>query len=167
MTFSSDSKLLADGTSKGTFLWDMESGEQLHPEPIGGSGFPGEYTPFSPDDRLLAAAYLGGPIGLWDVETSERVAKIEGHPNEQTISLAFAPAFVSDEEANFLLVSSGQGNAEQRPTVRFWESKTEDLLKTLNMSSTSMIRFTPNGKILILGLSDGTIQLWGIPSEME
>jgi len=161
LTFSSDSKILASGTSDGTILWDLETGDQLLPNLIGGIS-PGETTPFSADDNIVATS-VGGPIRLWDVETGEEIRTLEGHPGAQLMSLAFSPGLVSGRARNVLLASSSRENATQRPTVRFWETDTGYLLNTLEMPSGSNISFIPDGRILIVILTNGTIQLWGIP----
>jgi WD40 repeat protein len=166
LTFSSDSKVLAFGTSDGIILWNVETGDKLLPDFIKGGVSPGEFTPFSVDNKIIAtgSGSRKGSIELWDVETGENLYNLVGHPDEQINSLAFLPGPFS-AGVNMLLASSSRGNAVQRPTVRFWEIETGYLLNILDMPSESDIRFTSDGRILVLGLADGTIQLWGIPPE--
>jgi WD40 repeat protein len=62
----------SDGRSKGTRIWDADSGRQVHELPLEGRAM------FSPNDRWLAT-YNSGGTQLWEVDTWKPGRRFEGY----------------------------------------------------------------------------------------
>lgn len=63
MDFSPAGRLLASADRQGVHLWEVKSGSALASLPLEREEFQG--MAFSPDGRLLALIYPGGPTALW------------------------------------------------------------------------------------------------------
>ena len=76
IVYSPDGKLLAVGSSIGTWLYDAESGKELAllTAHTGGVGS----VAFSPDSKTLATVNYYHTIYLWDMKTREHKATLIG-----------------------------------------------------------------------------------------
>ena len=97
---------------------------------------------FSPDNTQLAVA---SSIGIWlyDANTGDELALLKGH---------MKPAFVIAFSPEGDLLASGSSNG----TLRLWNSRTYQQLKTFRGDSTT-IAFSPDGQTLFNGR-----QLWNV-----
>jgi WD40 repeat protein len=116
---------------------------------------------FSPNGRFLAVAgwdefrgASGGTAGVWDVETGERVAKIEGHALG-VLSLAFSPD-------GKLLVTGGEYGTIKLTDTYTWQDRL-----TLRWDGHPIrdLAFSPNGEVLAAGSRD-EIRLWQAPKKL-
>ena len=115
---------------------------------------------FSPDGRLLAAAYGDGYVRLWDPVTGQAadtllpagtgaVAAVNG--------LAFSP------DGKLLAAAYGDGN------VRLWNPVTGQAVGALLPAGTSSgasvsgVAFSPDGELLATAAADGTVRTWRVP----
>ncbi len=147
LTFSPDGRWLAIGTQDGTIrLWDSSTWQEKWKVSFG------EYygvvptvrdLAFSPDSHLLAS---GRDIGteVWDVATGRQVARMSD--NGQVFSVAFSP--------DGRWVASGADHV-----VHVWEATTGREISRVN-SSSEIVRFSPDGRLVASGGSDGTITVW-------
>ena len=96
LALSPDVTLLAAGAHSQLHLWDVSTGHKLfsvstvhkrdwqkhHDYP--------EALVFSPDGTILISGHRSGTIQLWDVETGDRIAALDGH-TQQVETLKFSP----------------------------------------------------------------------------
>src|SRR5215469_16188110 len=158
-------------------LWDLSAGKALRD--LGGKGNGARAVAFSPDGRVLAAAYgslgwfgrppamrpltVGSVVRLWDVRTGKLLHTLEGH-GKGVCSLAFAP------DGTHLVSGSQDG------TVRIWDASSgKELLKIvvpsrtlptgpkggdIDHGSVYAVAFGPDGKAVASGDYDGMVYLW-------
>lgn len=126
---------------------------------------------FSPNGKVLASTWLTasrertirnesrGIIVLWDVESEERIAVLDGHSDpilgdysNPITALVFSP------DGRYL-VSGAKDN-----TIIVWDVQTGSLLKVLqgHTGAINSLAFTPDGKLLYSNAMDGTIVIWNL-----
>ena len=128
-------------------VWDLETNEVR----IVRTGEPLKSVAFSPDGTILAAGGVG-PIELWDAETGEKRAALEGH-QALVRSIVFSPRGG--------LLASASGDA----TVRLWDVRTGEARAVLEGQSDGQVwsvAFSPDGRTLASAGTDGTITLWDV-----
>ena len=108
---------------------------------------------FSPDTIHLASGSVDQTIGLWDIQTGERLQTLVGHGN-WVRSLKFSP------DGTHL----ASGSYDQ--TIKLWHVPTGELLQTLEGHTKGVwsVDFSPNGIYLASGSYDQTIKLWHVPT---
>ena len=161
MAFSPDGTRLASASFDtesfdGTMLlvWDVDRGEQtatlVEGRRLGGQWGEVSSLTFSPDGTRLAAG-SGNTILLWDMETRESIATLEGHADYWVNSVSFAP--------NGATLASGSGN-----TILLWDVNSGNQITTLegHADGVNSVSFAPNGATLASGAGDGTILLWDV-----
>ena len=121
VAFNNDGSILATGSASdvGVRLWDTSTLEQIQtlkaPERVGGIN----HIAFSADGGLLAAACVGSPIQLWDVNTYQHIKTLTGAGHSRVQSISFSPDLRS-------LASSGYDG-----TVRIWNIFTGETTQTI------------------------------------
>jgi WD40 repeat protein len=117
---------------------------------------------YSPDGRFLAAA--GNNVDVWNAGTGEFLFGVYGDSFQGlgTQSVAFSP------DGKILTIGLKDGSVE------FWSVPEGKQLRVLRMSNfkplggqiaynpVHALAFSPDGKLLAIGLDDGSIHLWGI-----
>jgi glucose/arabinose dehydrogenase len=108
---------------------------------------------FSPDGALLASAYSGGVIRLWDLATGQQHGQVlqAGSGGQAGMTaIAFSP------DGGLLASAYRDG------TIRLWDPATGRLVRSPlpGGSSVSAVAFSPDGKLLASAGTDGTIRLW-------
>ena len=96
LALSPDVTLLAAGAHSQLHLWDVSTGHKLFSvSTVHKRGwqkyhdYP-EALVFSPDGTILISGHRSGTIQLWDVETGDRIAALDGH-TQQVETLKFSP----------------------------------------------------------------------------
>lgn len=158
LKFSPDGQLLAVATSVGIWLYDTEAYSERNLI----TADKGKVTAiaFSADSRRLAGGSGHYTLSVWDAR-SGRLLKTFGleksHPKVvwepmRVVSVAFSP------DGHSLM-----SFARYEDTLRVWDVRTGDLLKTFREGIGEAAAFSPDGQILALGNGDwsfGLINLW-------
>ena len=145
VAFSSDGNTLASagGRDNTVRLWRLSDGALLRT-----LTHPGEVLSlaFSPDGQTLAAGISDNTICLWRVSDSTPLAELGG----VALSPQPTPTPVQSQGKDFQLSIQMH---DQLPASRGEESFASGL--TVN------VVFSPDGRLLALGTSNGLVQLWG------
>src|SRR5436190_3567351 len=126
------------------------------------------HSVFSPDDKLLAAAW-SGELKIWNILTGEKlptIGKFEGSP----LALAFSP------DSQTIALATGKVSKIDRKTINesevsLWDVATAKLSRKLrgNNDFVSTLQFVSNGKALLFGTLQyevertiGTVKVWDL-----
>src|SRR5438105_3928374 len=152
IAFSPDGKLFTasgvDGSLRG---WSGAAGSQVYELPVASPFHTGASVVFSPDKKTLAAGSTSGPIGLWDVQTRQLLALLQGHASSVT-TLAFNP------DGKLLASGSFDGS------VRLWETGDGALVARLDAHDAMVggLGFSKDGRYLVSASTDRTVRIWSI-----
>jgi WD40 repeat protein len=131
-------------------VWDVADGSLRVTLKTGEANSIVSDVAFSPDGRTLAAA-AGAEVWLWDSATWENTAVWAG-PVFRTGEMAFSP------DGSVLAVTYVQ-------QVWLWDAATGEKLTVKNSpASIFAIAYSPDGRFIATGTSDGNIHLWGVPA---
>lgn len=158
LLFSPDGSLLLgwNGISSeesDLYLWDTASGKLLRTWKMTGEPFA-----FGPDGVTLATANdQNGTISLFDLRDWSLLREMKGLPNIR--AMTFNPdgsllVSVYEEKIEFWEIATG--NASINSARR--------LLRTLD-GHFNRLAFSPDGKLLAVGLQEGRIEIWRLPGE--
>lgn len=150
LVFSPDGNLLLgssgnSGSESDLYLWDIANGTLLRTWKAKGYQFA-----FHPNGSILAAAdYSSGEIVLYDLRTWTPIRKMKGPQYVRLV--AFSP------DGSLLLTNGDK-------TTNICDASTGKLLNSLTGYFSRLV-FSPDGKMLIASLSDGRIQVFGLPEK--
>jgi WD40 repeat protein len=141
--FSPDRQTLAVAGG-GLNFWEVMSG-MLRQDVAS----PAVAVAWSPDGKLFATGGSDNAVRLWDANTKEEIASLEGH-TEQVDAVAFSP----DGKR---LVS-----ASQDFTARVWDIEKRAPVATLkgHTAAINAVAYSPDGKTIATVSNDGTAGLW-------
>ncbi|MGK0187511.1 MAG: WD40 repeat protein/tetratricopeptide (TPR) repeat protein [Verrucomicrobiales bacterium] len=111
---------------------------------------------FSPDGTRIVSGSRDNTVKLWDADTGNEIASLEGH-SERVTSVAFSPD-------GSRIVSGSFDN-----TVKLWDVATGNEIASLKGHSESVtsVAVSPDGTRIVSGSWDGTIKLWDADTGTE
>jgi serine/threonine protein kinase/WD40 repeat protein len=158
VAFSADGLRMASaGDDKTVWLWQSATGTRLGPLPTSVSAI--QSLAFAPDSQSLAMGMADGTVKLWGL-ASEKATSITGRPALFPVTcLAWAP------DGRQLTWGGGQVGrlTSGRGWVKSWDVGNQnelDLHSRNSLSPVTSVAWTPDGKTLASGGTDGAIHLW-------
>jgi serine/threonine protein kinase/WD40 repeat protein len=152
VAFNPDNRRLAVGylDSDIISIYDADRGAELATLFIGPSSH--EVIAWHPDGKHLAAAGSDPRIQIWDVESKDKTATLEGH-GQQVTTLSFHPG------GGLLASASWDGG------VRLWDPIAGSQVMEIPFGPD--IRFSKDGRWLGFGLAADDIELWAVTANNE
>lgn len=149
VAFSPDSSIVAEGTSRGSLMWESETGVWL--PLVSQQNNLIKCLVFSKNGKLLAGG-SHGEIFVWNVASGDLITQIKGDIGTIN-SLDFSP--------DGTILVSGSDNSE----IRFWDPISGTAFGSLKGHTSPVFStvFSPNGDFIVSGANEGTIRIWGIP----
>lgn len=176
LRFDPSGSYLAAGDYSGVIsLWRINgaaapAGRSLVPPPASGPSTASRavnYLAFSPDGKLLAAAYDDGLVRVWDFASGQFLYGFIAHDGRRVTAVEFAPAEPSGAEAaplGYRLVSADEAGA-----LRTWalSAAGEIQLRELRghqgwVGSLSFERLGGDQPLLVSTSVEGTVAFWQI-----
>ncbi len=184
VAFSPDGNTIASGS--GTFLggddsggvsvgeeirlWNTHTGELIKTL-IGHTSVVNSVV-FSPDGNTIASgsghwrgyegvASAGEEVSLWNAHTGELLKTLTGH-KDVVSNVAFSPDGNLIVSGDWYYWDGHLSSWTWSGEIRVWDAHTGEHLKTLtgHTGGVSSVAFSPDGKTLASGRTDGTILLW-------
>ncbi len=150
VAFSPDGTLLASSTMNSIKLWQFSDRSLVRDIPVSGGWVTG--VRFSSDGKFLAAIRADEKIEVWHADDGQSVAELSASVSSDSDVIAFAPS------GDLLAI----GELSQIELWRFTEPK-PFLSLPVGDAKIITLRISPDGSLLVCGLTDGSIQLWQIP----
>ena len=139
--FTPDGTMVVSASNDTTIkLWDLQKDRET--ASLRGHETDVKALAVSPGGKMLVTGGRDGTVRFWDLERQVILAVFREHRHPVT-SVAFSP---DGREA----ASTGSGGA-----IRFWSLDKEDLVRTIDLSSSSYkicnLTFSPDGTVLAVG----------------
>lgn len=154
LAFSADGKQVFAGGEDVVYRWDAATGTEL-PALQGDTGHGPPHALASTDGQTLVTVDGNGLIRRWDPTTGKPLAVPHGYTTQTITDLSAdgASAVVADDAGRIDLWSVGENSRHE--------------LHGIGMPCAREVRFSPDGKLLAAGLSDGTVRVWDVRTRRE
>ncbi|MCG9130789.1 sigma-70 family RNA polymerase sigma factor [Candidatus Poribacteria bacterium] len=158
VAFSPDGKTVAFGSKGRIRMWNTETDEHFDISLLNSNDANAEICAlaFSPDGKKIVSGTIGRKIQMWDAETGAALTSlIAQNPNQELIG---ALAFSSNGE---MLAVRNYG-----PGIRVMENSKLTRLREgrFGDGNCETLVFVPDSALLVIGLSNGKIELWDVES---
>ncbi len=156
LAFSPDSRTLASGGDDGAILLWNAAGVATFSRMLAGHKETVESLAFSPDGTTLASGSKDATIRLWNVARGRQVGPPLAGNAGSVLSVAFSPGGTT--------LASGSANpATGVATFHLWNVRSgRPLGPSLIVKAVSSAAYSPDGRILATGSSDGSVRLWDV-----
>jgi WD40 repeat protein len=161
LAFSADGTMVSVVDKDGAIrTWDVATGKLIHQSSAGREMMSAAIA----DDGTLAAVscYRTDQTTLWDLAQGKQVALIaignEGNPWSDL-------AISRDKRLLATASNGGEDNTPEKYSIRLWDLRSHRMLKRFPRPLCNRImsmEFTPDGRRLISGMSDGTCLVWDV-----
>lgn len=147
IVFSSDGKsLISCSWTDRIKLWSTETGEII--SKLYGHLKTVTDVDYSSDGKRIVSTSKDGTVRLWDVKTGKQLFSFTNHEEQQVHYCAFSP------DGKYVLSS---GNF----ISKLWSTKTKKEIFSITQAKIiSSIKFTPDGKFIIIGTANGLLKLY-------
>jgi WD40 repeat protein len=180
VAFSPDDKQVLVG-QHAISIWHPETGDiQVHEANPGIRG-PGVYSAiggrwvsFAADGSVLFGCDPYGKVTLWHWPSKKKLSSFEtGFRQNEGAPVAMSPdaKLVATTDSLVPQAAPGRGTRVSQQTVYVRDAKTGKVVREIEKDkqgrAISSVAFSPDGKVLGVGLSDGTVRLYGLESESD
>jgi WD40 repeat protein/serine/threonine protein kinase len=143
-------------------LWDVATGKALHT-------FPGcAFVAFTPDGKFLGAIGTDETVKLWDVANKTEAMSLAGRMGCVYFSVAFSPDRRRLATAALQVTLDDAGNRRLKGELRTWSMTGEpEYVLVGHEGPINSAWFSPDGRFLASGGSDGTAKLWDMATGKE
>lgn len=146
LAFSSDSRFLVSASDDKTLrLWDVQTGSLV--KTLAGHTNYVFCVNFNPQSNMIVSGSFDETVRVWDVKSAKCLKVLPAHSDPVT-SVDF------NRDGSLIVSSSYDG------LCRIWDAGTGHCMKTLiddENPPVSFVKFSPNGKFLLVGTLDNTL----------
>jgi WD40 repeat protein len=161
--FSPDGKRIVSGGDNTIKLWDATTGAEL--KTLSREAGSVVTVTFSHDGKRIVSGTVDGKIDLWDVMTGAKLKTMLTRAGPDPVNLvAISPdgkwvAAVNSVRTENLTT----GKTYSDNTIKLWDAVTGAKLNTMSGHTMGLydVAFSPDGKTIASGSSDGTIKTVG------
>jgi len=151
VAFSPEGKRVVSG-GRTIDVWDVATGQRSKTIDYGGTI---RDVTFSPDGRQIASSSWDHTARVWDIESGDELATLEGH-RAGVMCIAYSP--------DGTMIATGDKDS----TIKLWRVSTGKNLATFYGHSAAYVwsvAFSPDNRRLVSGGSDGTVRVWDVMNE--
>ncbi|MBC7948221.1 MAG: WD40 repeat domain-containing protein [Chitinophagaceae bacterium] len=173
--FSPDGATLASGSfDKKIILWEVESGRLR--QSISGHTQAVVAIAYSNDGKTVASTSDDKTIRLWNSSDGKPLRTLKG-PREHVQAVTFSPDDTrlltggrdKPNSGEFLQNFFGDSKMNPGVSMRLWDIATGDILQTFSghENDANDVAFSADGKWIVSGSADNTVQMWKRSSMSE